>query len=197
MEAGVAVLNHAVLVFNPHEHMVRVQDVFALLTLFIVSEAQGVVALVIGLTVDGLEDVLGVVLEHLLGGVGQLARVILVLLVQLLVRGSAVLGQGRGVDSVAISCFVNDVHRRASSNDAFIRTTGLEPYTARNSVRNLGLGRSRGNRTLRVLNQLVALSGHPAVLVIRRNFLEERRHLLNVAISRSEGAKRPLNQAVE
>ena len=197
MEAGIAVLNHTVLVFDPHEHVVRVEDVFALLTLFIVSEAQGVAALVIGFTVDGLEDVLGVVLEHLLGGVGQLARVILVLLVQLLVSGSAVLGQGRCVHGVAISCLVNAVLRRAGGNDALVRTTGLEPHTTRNGVRNLGLGRSRADRAFRVLNELVALGGHPAGFVVRRNFLVERRHQLDVAVSRSKRAKRGLDQAIK
>ena len=158
VEAGVAVLNHAVLVFNPHEHVVRVQDVFTLLALFVVSEAQGVAAFVIGLTVDGLEDVLGVILEHLLGGVGQLGRVILVLLVQLLVCSSAVLGQGRGVDGVTVSCLVNPVLRRAGGNDALVRTTGLEPYTTRDGVRNAGLSRSRADWPLGVFNELVALS---------------------------------------
>ena len=197
MEAGIAVLNHTVLVFDPHEHVVRVEDVFALLTLFIFSEAQGVVALVIGFTVDGLEDVLGVVLEHLLGGVGQLARVILVLLVQLLVSGSAVLGQGRGVDGVAISRFVNAVLRRAGGNDALVRTTALEPHTTRNGVRNLGLGRSQVDRAFRVLNELVALSSHPASFVVWRNFLEERRHQLDISVCYTEGAKRGFHQTIE
>ena len=197
VEACVAVLDHAVLVLNPHKDVVRVEDVFAFLTLFVLAEAQGVVALVIGLTVDGLENVLGVILEHLLGGASQLARVVLVLLVQLLVRCGAVLGQRRRVDSVAVSSLINTVHRGASSHNALVRATGLEPYTTRNGVRDLGLGRSRADRAFRVLNELVALSGHPAGFVVRRNFLEERRHLLDVAVSYSEGTKRALNQAVE
>ena len=197
MEAGVAVLDHAVLVLNPHEHMVRVQDIFTNLTLFVISEAQGVVALIVGLTVDGLEDVLGVVLKHLLGFFGKLGRVVLILLVQLLVSSSTVLGQGRRVDSVTVSCFVNAVHRRTSSNNSLVRTTGLEPHTTRNSVRNFGLGRSQADRAFRVLNELVTLGSHPAGFVIRRNFLIESGHLLNIAVGSGEGTQRSFDQTIE
>ena len=180
METGVAVLDHTSLVLNPHEQVIRVEDVLADLTLLVLAETQGVVALVIGLTVDGLEDVLGVVLEHLLGGVSQLARVILVLLVQLLVGCCAVLRQGRRVDSVTVSCFVDAVLRRAGCHDALVRAAGLQPHATGHGVRNLSLGRSPADRTFRVLNELGALGGHPAGLVVRRNFLEERRHKLHV-----------------
>ena len=180
METGVTVLNHTSLVLNPHEQVIRVEDVLADLTLLVLAETQGVVALVIGLTVDGLEDVLGVVLEHLLRRVGKRARVVLVLLVQLLVGCCTILGQGRRVHGVAVSGFVDAVHRRASSNDTLVRATGLQPHATGHGVRNLSLGRSPADRPLRILNELGALGGHPAGLVVRRNFLEERRHKLHV-----------------
>ena len=197
VEAGVTVLDHAILVLNPHEHMVRVEDVLALLTLFVVTETQGVVTLVIGLAVDGLEDVLRVILEHPLGSVGQRVRVILVLLVKLLVRCGAILGKGGRVHGVAVSGRVATVLVRPRGNDALVRAAGLEPHAARNGVRNVGLGRGPGNWALRVLNELVALGGHPAVFVARRNFLVESRHQLDVAVSYTEGAERTLNEAIE
>ena len=197
METGITVLDHTVLVLHPHEHMVRVEDVLAYLPLIILAEAQGIAAIWVRLSVDGLEDVLGVVLEHLLGLCGQLARVVLVLLMQFLVRCCAVLGQGRRVHGVTVGGLIDTIHRRTSCHDALIWPTGLEPNTTRNSVRNLGLGRSRGDWSFRVLNQLVTLSGHPAGLVVRRNFLEERRHQLDVSVSDAEGAERSLDQAVE
>ena len=193
METSVAVLNDTVLVLNPHEHVVRVEDVFALLTLFVLTEAQGVVTLVIGLTVDGLEDVLGVVLEHLLGLCGQLFRVVLVLLVQFLVGCSAVLGKGRCVHGVTVSCLVSTVHRWTGSNNALVRTTGLKPNAARDGVRNLSLGRGQLDWALWILNELVTLGSHPAVLVVWWNFLIEGRRQLNVSVSSGKGTKRTLN----
>ena len=66
MEAGVTVLNYTVLVFHPHKHVVRVKDVLADLSLLVLTESKSVFAFIIGLAVDGFENVLGVILEHLL-----------------------------------------------------------------------------------------------------------------------------------
>ena len=67
VEARVTVLDYTVLVFDPHEDMVRIQDILAILALLVRAKAQGVFTLIVGFSVDGLEDVLGVVLKHLLG----------------------------------------------------------------------------------------------------------------------------------
>ena len=67
VEARVTVLDYTVLVFDPHEDMVRIQDILAILALLVRAKTQGVFTLIVGFSVDGLEDVLGVVLKHLLG----------------------------------------------------------------------------------------------------------------------------------
>ena len=159
MEAGVAVLDHTSLVLNPHEHVVRVQEVFARLVLVrVLTKTQRIVTRRVSLTVDRLEDVLGVVLEHLLRFFGQLARVVLVLLVQCLVRRGAVLGQGGRVNGVAVSGFVDVVLRRAGCHDALVRATGLEPNATRKDIRFTKLASRIVDRTFRILNELVALS---------------------------------------
>ena len=141
VEAGVAVLDHAVFILHPYEQVVRVQDVLADLALLVVTEAQGVFTLVIGLAVDGLENVLGVRLKHFLGCLGDLVRIILVRLTQLLVRCRTVLGQGGCVHGVAISRLINAVKRRTGCHDALIGATGLQPHATGNGVRDLGLRR--------------------------------------------------------
>ena len=138
VEAGVAGLDDTVLVLNPHEHVVGVEEVLTGLILIRVStEAQGVVAFFVGLAVDRLEDVLGVGLEHFLGFFGQLVRVVLELLLQSLVGCSAVLGQGRCVDGVAIGSWVlgNRVTLRAGCWEAPVRAaTGFEPHLAGKNI---------------------------------------------------------------
>ena len=197
VEARVAVLDHTVLVLHPHEHVVRVEDILADLALLVVAKAQGVAAFVIGLAVDGLEDVLRIVLEHLLGRLGQLRRVVLVLLVQHLVCRGTILGQGGCVNGVAVRGFVDTVVRRAGGHDALVRTAGLQPHATGNGIRDLGLSRCCIDRPLGVLDELVALGGHPAFLVAWRDFLQERGHELDVAVCCNERTQRPFDHAVE
>ena len=198
VETGVAVLDHAVLVLNPHKDVVRVEDVFTNLTLFVLSEAQGVKALAIGLTVDRLEDVIGVSLEHLLGFFGELTRIVLELRVQSLVRRGTVLGEGRCVHGITISSRVLGLTLRAGCREAPVRaTTGFEPYLTGNGVRDLGLAFRQADRAVRVFNELVALGCHPAFLVVRRNFTQERSHQLHVAVSYNKGAHRAFDTTVK
>ena len=201
VETCVAVLDDAVLVFYPHKHVVRVEEVLALLALVgVVTKAQRVVARRVGLTVNGLENVLGVVLEHLLGFFGQLVRVVLELLVQSCVCCSTVLGEGRCIYGVAISSWVlgNRVTLRAGCREAPVWvTTSFKPHLTGKSIRHLKLGTWRTNWTFRVLNELVALGCHPAFLVVRRNFTQERSHQLHVAVSCDEGAHRAFDNTVK
>ena len=89
MEAGVTGLNHAILVLDPHEHVIRVEEILTrLVSVRVVTEAKRVIAFGIGLAVDRLKNVLGVILEHLLSRFGKLIRVVLVLRVQGSVRRS-------------------------------------------------------------------------------------------------------------
>ena len=67
VEARVAVLDLTLLVLHPHEHVVWVKEVLTSLVLVgVVTETERVITFGIRLTVDGLENVLGVFLEHLL-----------------------------------------------------------------------------------------------------------------------------------
>ena len=138
VETGVAVLNHAVLVLHPHEHVVWIEDVLARLTLVrVFTETQRIVTRRVSLTVDRLENVLGVSLEHLLRLFRELVRIILEFRVQCLVRRGTILGQSRGVDSVAIGCRVlsDGVALRASCREAPVRAaTGFEPDLAREDI---------------------------------------------------------------
>ena len=137
-------------------------------------------------------------LEHLLGLFSQLVRIVLELLVQLLVRRGAVLSQGRRIHGVSISRWVLGLVLRAGRREARIRVaTGLEPHLTGKHVGFRTLERGLRIRTLRILNELVALSRHPAVLVVRRNLTQKRAHQLDVRISHTEGAEGRLDQAVE
>ena len=136
VEPGVAVLNHAILVFHPHKHVVWIEVVLSgMRRIRVVTETQRVVALWVSLAVDGLEDVLGVSLEHLLRLFRQLVRVALKLLVQVLVRRGTILGQRRSEHSVAISSRVLGFLLRTGRWEAPVRaTTGLEPHLARKDI---------------------------------------------------------------
>ena len=199
VETGVAVLDHPVLVFYPHEHVVRVEDVLAGLVLTgVVTEAKGVVTVRVSLAVDRLGDVLGVVLEHLLGLFGELVRIVLVRLLQLRVRSRAVLRQRGRVHGVAISRDVSvPIHHRARGHNATVSVTSLKPHTAGDSVIGVKLAIRSWDRTFRVLNELVALGRQVAVLVARRNLTQECCRQLNVAVSRGERTKWVLNKTVE
>ena len=116
---------------------------------------------------------------------------------QLLVCCSTILGQGRCIYGVAIRSFVDAIERRTSSDDALVWATSLEPDSAGNGVRNVGLRRCQIDRPLRVLDKLVTLRSHPAGFVARWNFLVESRHQLDVAISSNEGTEGALNYTVE
>ena len=198
MEAGIAVLHHTIPVFNPNEHVVGVKRILVGLTCIRkLAKTQRVVPIMIGLAIDRLEDVLGVILKHLLGLFGQLARIVLVLLVQNLVSRGTILGQGGSINGVSICCFVNTILRRAGSHDAFIRTTSLEPHTTGKHIGFVQLSRCCIDRPLGVLDELVALGGHPAFLVAWRDFLQERGHELDVAVCCNERTQRPFDHAVE
>ena len=199
METGVTVLNHTVLVLDPHEHMVRVKDVLAGLVLIgVVTEAKGIVAFRIGLAVDSLGDVLGVVLEHLLGLFGELVRIVLVRLVQLRVCSRAVLRQRGRVHGVAISSDVSVlIHRRTRGNNATVSVTSLEPHTARDGVIGGKLSRRVRDRTFRVLNEFVTLGSHVALLVARWHFPVECRGKMDISVGYGERAERVLHQTVE
>ena len=138
VEAGVTVLDDTILVLNPNEHVVRVEEVLTGLVLVgVVTETQRIVARRVSLAVDRLEDVLGVSLEHLLGLFGQLVGIVLELCLQLRVRRSTVLGEGRGVYGVAIGGRVlsDGVALRTSCGEAPVRAaTGFEPYLARKDI---------------------------------------------------------------
>ena len=198
VETGVAVLNHTILVLHPHEHVVLVEGIFVgLICIRQLTEPQRVVPVRIGLAVDGLEDVLRVILEHLLGRIRQLVRVVLELLVQFLVCCGAVLGQRRCVHRVTVSGFVDGVHRRASCHNALIRATSFKPNTAGKHVGFIQLRSRCVDRTLRILNELVTLGCHPAGFVVRRNLLVERGRQLDVAIRSGERTKGTFNETIE
>ena len=198
METGVAVLDHTVLVLDPHEHVVRVEDVFTGLVLIrVITEAQGVFTLCVSLAVDRLGDVLGMSLEHLLGLFGELVRIVLVRLVQLRVRSRAVLRQRGRVHGVASSGDVRAIHCRAGGHNTAIGTTGFQPDSAGDNVIGVKLTRRVRDRTFLVLNELVTLSSQVTVLVAWWNLAQERCRQLNVAVSSGERTKWVLNKTVE
>ena len=129
METGVAVLDHTVLVFHPQEHMVNVEVIPRLLCGGLtIIESQRVVTFRVRCARNGLEDVLGVVLEHLLGCRGQLVWIVLVRLVQLRVRSRTVLRQRGRVHGVAVSGWVGSVLARSRGHNALVRATRFEPH---------------------------------------------------------------------
>ena len=129
MEAGVTVLNNTILVFHPQEHMVNVEVIPRLLCGGLtIIESQRIATFRVRCARNGLEDVLGVVLEHLLGGLSQLVRVVLVLLVQFLVRRCTILGEGGRVHGVAVSGWVGSVLARSRGHNALVQATCFEPH---------------------------------------------------------------------
>ena len=199
VEAGVATLDFTLLVLYPDEHVLRVEEVLtSLARIGVITEAQRVLTFRVCLAVDRFEDVLGVFLEHLLGLFSELVRIVLKLLVQCLVRCSAVFSQRRCKHGVAISCRVLGLVLRSGSREGVVReTAGFEPDLAGKHVGFRPLESGSRVRPLRIFNELVTLGCHPAVLVVWRKLAQERGHQLHIAISGDKGTKRGFSNVVE